>query len=59
LKDDYLENQVAFTISKPIIPFKESCINTQIKDKALKVKKEFENVGDESSSSSSDEYDSV
>ncbi len=40
-----------FTIGEPIIPFKETCVNKQVRDKVRKEKKEFE----QSASSSSEE----
>ena len=36
LKDDYLEGQVLFTTSEPIIPFRETCFNRQVRDKIRK-----------------------
>ena len=38
LKDDYLERQVNFTTSEPIMPFKETCVNRHIRDKVRKEK---------------------
>ena len=50
LKDDYLEGQVLFTTSEPIIPFRETCVNRQVRDKIRKKKQEFEEQQSESSS---------
>jgi translation elongation factor EF-G len=36
LKDDFVPG-IEFTISKPIIPFKETIINNSMRDKARKV----------------------
>lgn len=36
LKDDYLSNQIEFTRSDPIMPFKETCINKFVRDKVRK-----------------------
>jgi translation elongation factor EF-G len=50
LKDDYLEGQVEFSTGEPIIPFKETCVNKSVRDKVRKAEKEYEQIGDESSS---------
>jgi translation elongation factor EF-G len=42
LKDDYLDVQVGFSISDPIMPFKETCINKSVRDKVRKEKVEYE-----------------
>jgi hypothetical protein len=48
---------VAFTTSEPIIPFKETCVNRQIRDKIRKKKQEFEEQKSESSSTDSEAED--
>lgn len=55
LKDDYLEGQVAFSTSDPIMPFKETCVNRQVRDKIRKEKAEYELMGADSSSEESEQ----
>lgn len=54
LKDDYLERQVNFTTSAPIMPFKETCVNRNVRDKVRKEKQEYEKQGESSSSEESE-----
>lgn len=48
LEDDFAPG-ISFTVSDPIIPFKETIANRQLHNK-VKKKKEFEVIGEESSS---------
>jgi translation elongation factor EF-G len=54
LKDDYAPG-IEFTISKPIIPFKETIINRSMRDKVFKVQVPWEELNSESESESEEE----
>lgn len=54
LKDDYAPG-IDFSISKPIIPFKETIINKSMRDRVFKVQVPWEELNSESESSSDEE----
>ena len=54
LKDDYAPG-IEFTISKPIIPFKETIINKSMRDKVIKVQVPWEELNSESESENEEE----
>jgi ribosome assembly protein 1 len=54
LKDDYAPG-IEFTISKPIIPFKETIINKSMRAKVFKVQVPWEELNSESETESDEE----